>query len=891
MTIRPPEKHPEALLDVRLVVHTHWDREWYRPFAQFRSRLVALIDEVLDGAAGRPFLLDGQAVVLEDYLDVRPERSADVSAALRQGAIEAGPWYVLADSLIPSGEGLIRNLLAGRHVLRSLRAGAPDVLYCPDSFGHPATLPAIASGFGFGTIVLWRGYGGAAHATGDTGLWSAPDESTVVLYHLPPDGYEFGSHLPTDIDAARERWKSIRAVLNERRATGLVLLTVGADHHAAPANLDSAVDALKRAAAPDAIHRSSLAEFARDLVERASRVALPSVRGELRDSYGYTWTLQGTLGARAALKRRYAQVEYQLLRDVEPWATLARRLGANDDRRALIRAAWKPLLLCQPHDTLCGCSIDEVALAMSDRLREASSAGEELRSAALMSLAGHDGNEARRAPDSWRSVALVRNAAARMRTGVASIDVDIVLDDAPVGPASAGIEPRVRRPGPLSIGTPAVPLQELDRTRTFVREEASRHYPWNRLIERRRVLAWVTGVPGYGFVTQPIEEKRRRVTDAPATVSAHAGGIRGDRLSVEKKSDSLVLEGEGIEIVDWLILEVEGERGDLYTRSAIPGVRAEATLVRSRVTGRGPLRAELTCDWVVKVPERRLTSAAGEPRRAAATRLAIQTAIQLEAGASFARILVRGENSATDVRLRIGVRTGIASPLVVADAAFGPVVRDSVETAEGSSEAPTTTGPLHRYVSAFDIDRGATLFSDGLKEYEVADGIVWITLLRAVGELSRHNLPERPGHAGYPVATPDAQSLGLFEAQFAYAIHGPRSESVTALIDEMADDVLLPLSGETWRTAIDPRATVAGVALHGEGLAFSTMKESDDGEWFVLRCVNLLDRDVPGSWHLSPLAEARRSRLDETPLEPLEVQENRVAFIAPPRGIVTILVR
>src|SRR5687768_18313899 len=100
MTIRLPEKHPEPRpsetrpLDVRLLVHTHWDREWYRPFAQFRSRLVALIDEVLDGVAGRPFLLDGQAVVLEDYLDVRPERSADVSAALRQGVIEAGPWYV-----------------------------------------------------------------------------------------------------------------------------------------------------------------------------------------------------------------------------------------------------------------------------------------------------------------------------------------------------------------------------------------------------------------------------------------------------------------------------------------------------------------------------------------------------------------------------------------------------------------------------------------------------------------------------------------------------------------------------------------------------------------------------------------------------------------------------
>ena len=122
-----------------------------------------------------------------------------------EGLVEAGPWYVLADGLIPSGEGLVRNLLAGRRVLRSLRAVAPDVLYCPDSFGHPAFLPAIAAGFGCGSVILWRGYGGRMHSPGDTARWQAPDESAVILYHLPPDGYEFGSHLPPEPDSARER--------------------------------------------------------------------------------------------------------------------------------------------------------------------------------------------------------------------------------------------------------------------------------------------------------------------------------------------------------------------------------------------------------------------------------------------------------------------------------------------------------------------------------------------------------------------------------------------------------------------------------------------------------------------------------------------------------------
>src|SRR5947209_1232959 len=102
--------------DVLVISHTHWDREWYHTADEFRPRLVRLVDELLDDPpqAGESFLLDGQAILLDDYLSVRPERAADLSALLRDGRIEAGPWYVLADELIPGGEALVRNLLLGR---------------------------------------------------------------------------------------------------------------------------------------------------------------------------------------------------------------------------------------------------------------------------------------------------------------------------------------------------------------------------------------------------------------------------------------------------------------------------------------------------------------------------------------------------------------------------------------------------------------------------------------------------------------------------------------------------------------------------------------------------------------------------------------------------------
>jgi len=223
-----------SALRVLVVSHTHWDREWYHAAGRFRQRLVALVDELIDDPPpeGQSFLLDGQGIVLDDYLDVRPERASELATLLRQGRLEAGPWYVLADELIPSGEALVRNLLAGRDAVRALRAEPPPVLYCPDAFGHPAILPALASGFGLALIVTWRGYGGARWPDGDTVHWREASGAEALLYHLAPDGYELGSSLPVSAESVAARWQRLEAALASRAVTGAALLLNGADHHA-----------------------------------------------------------------------------------------------------------------------------------------------------------------------------------------------------------------------------------------------------------------------------------------------------------------------------------------------------------------------------------------------------------------------------------------------------------------------------------------------------------------------------------------------------------------------------------------------------------------------------------------------------------------------------------
>jgi alpha-mannosidase len=243
----------------------------------------------------------------------------------------------------------------------------------------------------------------------------------------------------------------------------------------------------------------------------------------------------------------------------------------------------------------------------------------------------------------------------------------------------------------------------------------------------------------------------------------------------------------------------------------------------------------------------------------------------------------------------LAVLTDVTSAAVWADAAFAIVRREPlvVSDTEAAIERPPATAPLHRYVSLFNESSGATVFSDGLAEYEArVDGTILITLVRGVGDLSRNDLPERPGHAGWPSPTPAAQCLGAFEARFAVLPHDVRSAETIDAIERAADDVLNPLVGTALRSALEIPAPVEGVRLVGTGLAFSTTKQSEDGEWLVLRCINLLDDDVAGEWHLPfDVAEARLARLDETVIGELEALDRAVHFRAAPYAIVTILVR
>src|SRR5256712_3454544 len=184
-----------------LIPHTHWDREWYLPRAAFQARLVPALDDLLERLQADPgyrsFLLDGQTVLVADYLSARPEREAELKTLVKTGRLQLGPWYVLTDELIPSGEALVRNLQLGAADAERY-GGRRDVLYSPDAFGHPAVWPTLAREFGIRAGVGWRGLGGEPGQERGRDRGRGPDGRDALVWHLPPAGYEIGAALPAD---------------------------------------------------------------------------------------------------------------------------------------------------------------------------------------------------------------------------------------------------------------------------------------------------------------------------------------------------------------------------------------------------------------------------------------------------------------------------------------------------------------------------------------------------------------------------------------------------------------------------------------------------------------------------------------------------------------------
>ncbi len=829
---------------VLLVSHTHWDREWYRTFEAFRARLVDAVDRVLDLVAADPdwrFVLDGQAIVAEDYLGVRPQRRADLEAAVRTGRIALGPWYVQPDSLLPSGEAHIRNLLEGRLVATAL-GGCSRVAYVPDSFGHPAQFPQIFAGFGLGPFVYWRGNGDEIDRLGPCWRWRGPDGSVVTAYHLAL-GYSSGAGLPDDPDAAVDAL----AVVLERLPTTDVpaVLMNGVDHQLPDPHTAAVAEGLARRTGRTVV-RALLDDLAAALPD-AVIAHRPEFTGDLLGGRVAN-LLPGVWSSRLHLKLANRAAERAVIGWAEPWAALGSVHGLPDERPAL-RAARRALLANQAHDSIGGCSQDEVHRQMAGRSATAVELADQTTRRALERLAGL-GPE-RRVPWSTELDLAVFNPTPRVRSDL----VVVPLDGYPalkISHATTDVHPLVLGPGLVQGYT-----VDGEPARATPTDDPGRMRVWDEWPEFD--VAFVArDVPAFGW-------KRFRLTPSGPYPDEIDDGrrIATDDLLVEVADDGTLTVTIGTHTFTGLgLLEDRGDRGDTYDFDAIPddpgGVVTACTVRRHRHPSG---IQELHVGRVLAVPAGR--DPASDRRVTETVDLPVTMVARVAPGLDRVDLRVEIDNTACDHRLRIGFPTGAPVGAFRAATTLGVADRSTAPPSDADWRHPAPRPFPHQgWIAA----NGLLVAAPGLPEAEVTEaGTILVTLVRAVGWLTRFDLVSRPVPAGPAMPTPEAQCLGPLVAHLALRLDPGDDAAALAHADELGLRAV-PAAGAA---VADPIGIPDGTALctvTPTAVVCSALKPAETGSGVVVRLANPTAAALPASVRLGfPVRDVRIVRLDETP--------------------------
>jgi hypothetical protein len=792
---------------IAIVPHTHWDREWYKSYQDFRLALVELIDTLLpllERDASYPhFMLDGQMAVVDDYLEVRPEAEGRLRALAAAGRVSMGPWYILMDEFLASGETIVRNLQMG--LGRGAAFGSVMELgYLPDMFGHIAQMPQILRLAGFHDAVVWRGV--PSQVTKNAFTWASPDGSSVRAEYLPV-GYGNAASMPDDAKAFIRRTRdNVDEVADF--LLGDLLCMNGSDHLMPQPWLGRVVAEANDLQDDFEFEVTSLPHY----LASAPTEGLTLVEGELR-SGARANMLMGVTSNRVDVKRRGALAERELERRAEPLAALFQDPSEYPTR--LLEIAWLEMVRNSAHDSICACSVDDVVDAVLHRYAEARAIAAGLADRAVNTFTrslSHAG-------------ATVLNASQRDRSGVVEL---VVRAD---GPAPADVQVLSERSGmpgsmvldadtvrtilgmlqgpqisedawiqdvliedteegfdiTIAVGTeekPGVPISEAKQdvyTRLGARPDAVVRVGMDQPATRK-ILARTGEVPGYGWSAfEPVPLAHAvEVTESDGSVVLANGLVR---LDVDAATGTFALDGTP----GYGRLVDGGDLGDSYNYSP---PRQDSFVdtplsVAVRVDERGPVRARVritsTYDWPSFVD-------GNAQKRVGSHHVDVHTDVTVLADDATVRVVTSFVNPSGDHRLRVHLPLPEPARHSEAESAFAVVTRGL--TAEGRpDEFGLPTAPANRFVSAGRL----TVVHEGVCEYELIDiegdaaHTLALTVLRSTGMLSRLGMAYRPFPAGPLTAVEGLQMRGKpVELRYALAVDCDDPY-------RLADDVLLPL--------------------------------------------------------------------------------------------------
>ncbi|ANE47241.1 hypothetical protein SY83_14280 [Paenibacillus swuensis] len=729
-------KDLKKLKELHILNHTHWDREWYETFEEFRYKLrngLRYVRDLLESGELDCFYLDGQTIVLEDYRVIVSEEEYERFVSLiRQGKVEVGPWYLLADEFLVSGESMLKNLEIGMGMARELGSTDP-IGYLPDTFGHISQLPQLLRGHGIHTALIFRG----AVSDRFENVWEGPDGSRVFAF-VPPlfEGY-YQPFLKHDTFVNET---SVYLTGNAPYLTyGKALLMNGADHTFTAPDLKARIARLKEEWPDLTVTQTRMSDYVDSFRGQEPEALL---LGEQRDP-SKIFILPGVYSTRTYLKVQNQRCEDLAVGVMEPLNVWTR---GSTDAAAFFTYVWKLILQNHPHDSICGCSIDEVHREMETRTQKALSAIHQYASDTLHSLYPFEYIDS---SVENGFLYLVNN---RPHAGYYPVKASIRI---PAEQDTGAIR--------LWCGKEDVPFDVIQRSEG---EQFFRH-----ILSEPHYANHVTYDVVFTMPFDGVETKAVRIERVQSNTRVVGPGDEVHTVRIENDYYTVELCGHGLSVTDresdtvyanQHLLTSSLDGGDTYNYS--PPVQdrvSEAVVTGVSDVKHGSTFQSFTVHYAMTLPAS-LNDARTGPGEATTVNT-FSTTVTLYRNDPVLRFHTQVRNTAKDQKLRVGFPVSLAD-VSWSDSPFDWIerktLRDKVWDMPKNQEAVMNQYPTSSSVAA----GGHQLIHRGLQEYEVDrfrdEDTVFLTLIRSVGWLSRRDLRTRGNGAGPGMETPEAQCIG-----------------------------------------------------------------------------------------------------------------------------------
>lgn len=831
---------------IHVVAHTHWDREWYfsdnEAFIQFSYHMDEVIYALENGELDY-YYLDGQLSILDDYLKVYPNQETKIKELVEGNKLFIGPWYTQMDEFVVAGESVVKNLQIG--IDMSKRLGGHTALgYLPDSFGQGKDMPKIYNGFGIEDAVFWRGMPNEVTKSREF-YWTAEDGSKVLTINIR-NGYYAGVAL---VEGEIYQKKAILDIVSEDSATTNITLPVGGDQRAVDRNLKAIIEeANKEFAEEYQIEESNYPHIFNLLKKEATD--LPTVQGEFM-SGSVSKIHRSIYSSRYDLKKINDTIENRLIFQLEPLMLMADDLGIPF-KRELMDYTWKLILKNHAHDSIGGCNTDKTNEMIMARYKEADqlsySTVDYLVRKIAESIEGIQENDL-----------VLFNTLPYRRTEPYTLEVStkkttIKLFD----------DQRHEIPFQL-ISTEKVYAGEVRRSESDY-DEAKYYY-----IHK---ISFINELPALSYQIVSVEEQDESATqEKPVALEETMIENAAYKITFSNGQFSILAKEQGITYKNCLHVEESGDEGDTYDYSpayfdSIHHLFFETAEVAIQ-SGKFLSTMSVTGSWFVP------KDLAARKAQKVDTEIEYTLTLSLKNDSKRVDMKLSVNNQALDHRMRLVVKTPVKSQVSYADTLFGIVERNNNDPhihdwrELGWKEEPTEIYPMIHYANTHDLETSWTVMSKGIKEYQVIDSDMYITLFRGVGFLGRPELLRRPGDASGNqfryIPTPDSQLLGSLEMELSliiatdynpaeiqreyqmYSVDTPYYQVQT--LNRFTNPIQYFQSNK-----VDHLTTLKkSIDLSELPLVFSAIELSRDGEWVNIRLYNpLLEETVKAE--IIPLA-------------------------------------